>query len=105
MGGDYVFAPSSKNHNHSSMYIAQKTFTAEKLPYAELDKDHWVEFKAPQGEKGAKGDIGPKGDTGASGADGKTGASGADGKTGAKGADGKTGAKGDTGNTGAKGDT
>merc|ERR1711988_502269 len=37
--GDYVFAPSSKDPNHDSMYIAAKTFTALKSPSKELDKN------------------------------------------------------------------
>ena len=56
--GDYVFAPSSKDPTHDSMYIAEGTFTALKAPSKELDEKHWVEFKAPQGEKGQPGTPG-----------------------------------------------
>ena len=56
--GDYVFAPSSKDPNHDSMYIAEATFTALEVPSKELDRKHWVEFEAPQGEAGEKGDKG-----------------------------------------------
>ena len=34
------------------MYIAAGKFTALKIPSNELDKKHWVEFKAPEGKHG-----------------------------------------------------
>ena len=68
--GDYVFAPSSKDPTHDSMYIAEGTFTALKAPSKELDKKHWVEFKAPQGEKGQPGTPGTNGKDGRDGHDG-----------------------------------
>ena len=37
------------------MYTAQSTFTAEKEPYKDTNTSHWVEFTAPQGERGEKG--------------------------------------------------
>merc|ERR1712072_1089376 len=42
--GDYVFAPSSKDPNHNSMYIATKTFKATLNPDKQLDGNHWVEL-------------------------------------------------------------
>ena len=52
------------------MYIAEGTFTALKAPSKELDKKHWVEFKAPQGEKGQPGTPGTNGKDGRDGHDG-----------------------------------
>ena len=74
--GDYVFAPSSKDPTHDSMYIAEGTFTALKIPSNELDKKHWVEFKAPQGEKGQPGTPGTNGKDGKDGKDGRNGSDG-----------------------------
>ena len=51
--GDYVFHKSSVD-GHESMYIAEKTFRAAKLPDSDTDSGNWVEFQAPRGEKGAQ---------------------------------------------------
>merc|ERR1711988_1386837 len=89
--GDYVFAPSSKDPKHDSMYIAAKAFTALKSPSEELDKNHWVEFKAPEGKQGVAGKDGVNGHNGR---DGLNGANGKDGTNGKDGADGHDGANG-----------
>merc|ERR1711968_347303 len=62
---DYVFSRSSSNSKKHTMYTAQSTFTAEEEPYKDTNTSHWVEFTAPQGERGEKGDQGEKGDKGA----------------------------------------
>jgi hypothetical protein len=56
--GDYVFSKSSKEgSSHDSMYIVEKaSVVANKLPSKDLDSGNWVEFKAPQGEKGNRGE-------------------------------------------------
>merc|ERR1712072_825307 len=92
--GDYVFSRSKSDQNHDSMWIAETEFSADKFPYLDNNNKHWVEFKAPQGKEGAKGD------TGKEGAKGDTGKEGAKGDVGAKGAKGDVGAKGNTGNAG-----
>merc|ERR1712199_20861 len=96
--GDYVFSRSSSNSKKHTMYTAQSTFTAEEEPYKDTNTSHWVEFTAPQGERGEKGDQGEKGDKGA---EGKKGEKGAEGQKGDKGDQGQ---KGDKGNQGQKGD-
>merc|ERR1712100_69911 len=83
--GDYVFAPSSKDPNHDSMYIAAKTFTALQSPSKELDKNHWVEFKAPEGKQGQPGKDGKDGSNGHDGTNGKAGLNGTNGLRGVKG--------------------
>ena len=83
--GDYVFAPSSKDPNHDSMYIAEATFTALEVPSKELDRKHWVEFEAPQGDTGATGRQGKKGPTGRQGETGVTYRQGETGATGRQG--------------------
>merc|ERR1712178_101500 len=80
--GDYVFAPSSKDPKHDSMYIAAKAFTALKSPSEELDKNHWVEFKAPEGKQGKQGMPGANGHHGKNGRDGVNGIDGRDGHDG-----------------------
>merc|ERR1711968_4232 len=72
--GDYVFSKSSKEGStHDSMYIVEKDkIVATKYPHEDLKSGNWIEFKAPQGEKGAtgaKGDsiVGPKGADGRNG--------------------------------------
>merc|ERR1711861_95456 len=62
--GDYVFSRSSSDSKKHTMYTAQSTFTAEEEPYKDTNTSHWVEFTAPQGERGEKGDQGKKGDKG-----------------------------------------
>ena len=99
--GDYVFAKSSKDH-HDSMYIAEKeTFVATKAPSA--DAANWVEFHAPRGVSGEKGDKGEKGDTGERGLKGDKGLKGQQGEQGLKGEDGKQGKKGEDGHNGKNG--
>merc|ERR1712178_678879 len=80
--GDYVLAPSSKDPKHDSMYIAAKAFTALKSPSEELDKNHWVEFKAPEGKQGKQGMPGANGHHGKNGRDGVNGIDGRDGHDG-----------------------
>ena len=53
--GDYVFSRSSKD-KHDSMFIAKRTFTATKEPRFDTDSGNWVEFHAPRGADGMKGD-------------------------------------------------
>merc|ERR1711990_1271790 len=80
--GDYVFEKSTRNdHEEKTMYIAQKSFTADVEPYKNKN-GAWAEFHAPKGEKGEKGTVGKDGDTGAQGPAGKD---GADGTTGPEG--------------------
>ena len=72
--GNYVFAKSSKDNSHDSMYIAEKYITsADKLPSQDLESGNWIEFKAPQGAKGATGAQGLAGKHGATGATGSRG--------------------------------
>ena len=59
--GDYVFSRSSSDSKKHTMYTAQSTFTAEKEPYKDTNTSHWVEFTAPQGERGEKGTEGDQG--------------------------------------------
>merc|ERR1712178_8049 len=101
--GDYVFAPSSKDPKHDSMYIAEKAFTALKSPSEELDKNHWVEFKAPEGKQGKQGIPGKDGTDGAAGSNGKDGANGKDGTNGKDGINGKDGTNGVNGKDGRDG--
>merc|ERR1711916_385117 len=96
--GDYVFSRSSSNSKKHTMYTAQSTFTAEEEPYKDTNTSHWVEFTAPQGERGEKGDQGQKGEKGDQGQKGEKGAEGQ------KGDKGDQGQKGDKGNKGQKGD-
>jgi len=98
--GDYVFAPSSKDPKHDSMYIAAKAFTALKSPSEELDKNHWVEFKAPEGKQGVAGKDGVNGHDGRDGANGANGRDGVNGHVGPKGDPGVQGEKGEKGNDG-----
>merc|ERR1712072_1274176 len=68
--GDYVFSRSKLDKDHDSMWIAESKFSALKEPWEDNNKNHWVEFKAPQGAKGntgTKGDKGDKGNTGNAG--------------------------------------
>ena len=71
--GDYVFSRSSSNSSKHTMYTAQSTFTAEKEPYKDTNTSHWVEFTAPQGERGEKGDKGDEGKKGDKGDHGQKG--------------------------------
>merc|ERR1712078_723991 len=102
--GDYVFSRSSSNSNKHTMYTAQSTFTAEKEPYNDTNTSHWVEFTAPQGERGEKGDKGDEGKKGDKGDEGKKGDKGDHGQKGDKGDQGQKGDKGDHGQKGDKGD-
>ena len=63
--GDYVFASSTKNDGHNSMYIALDSFTATLTPSE--DTTHWKEFAAPKGEKGDRGPKGLRGPIGETG--------------------------------------
>merc|ERR1711912_203474 len=83
--GDYVFSRSSSDSKKHTMYTAQSTFTAEKEPYKDTNTSHWVEFTAPQGERGEKGDQGEKGDKGNEGKKGEKGDQGQKGEKGQKG--------------------
>merc|ERR1712072_1169871 len=48
-----------ESSTHDSMYIVKAdSVVANKFPYEDLDSGNWVEFKAPQGEKGATGNDG-----------------------------------------------
>ncbi|MBR6838833.1 MAG: collagen-like protein, partial [Alphaproteobacteria bacterium] len=88
--GDYVFAPSTGNNNANSMWIAQ-TQSAEGFISSTQPKNdaaNWVEFTAPQGEKGEQGD---KGETGAQGPQGIQGIQGPQGKQGPIGPQGPAG--------------
>eukprot|EP00944_MAST-04C_sp_MAST-4C-sp1_P016172 g16172.t1 len=101
--GDYVFSKSSKD-NHDSMYIAEKSFTAVKLPHMDLASGNWIEFHAPRGVDGRDGRdgasvVGPTGPKGEAGHDGKDGAPGKDGAS----VVGPTGPKGDRGDAGRDG--
>merc|ERR1711968_338543 len=80
--GDYVFSRSSSDSKKHTMYTAQSTFTAEKEPYKDTNTSHWVEFTAPQGERGEKGDQGEKGDKGNEGQKGDQGERGKKGNDG-----------------------
>ena len=71
--GDYVFSRSSSDSKKHTMYTAQSTFTAEKEPYKDTNTSHWVEFTAPQGERGEKGDKGDEGKKGEKGDQGEKG--------------------------------
>merc|ERR1712134_36554 len=82
--GDYVFSKSSKD-NHDSMYIAERTFNATKEPRFDMDSGNWVEFHAPRGVDGMKGEKGEKGNDSKKGDRGITGAQGEKGTTGAQG--------------------
>merc|ERR1711916_120481 len=99
--GDYVFSRSSSDSKKHTMYTAQSTFTAEKEPYKDTNTSHWVEFTAPQGDQGEKGDKGNEGQKGEKGDQGQKGEKGAEGQKGDKGDQGQ---KGDKGNQGQKGD-
>ena len=59
--GDYVFAKSTTG-NHNTMFVAEKTFVAKKVPSQDLG--NWEEFYAPQGKHGDTGPQGDKGDQG-----------------------------------------
>merc|ERR1712167_279057 len=97
----YVFSRSSDSSTSDSMYIAEKeNFTANKLPYQDLDSGSWVEFKAPRGAAGRDGKDGKKGDKGDTGLKGEKGDVGTTGATGVKGKDGQKGDKGATGERG-----
>merc|ERR1711981_873942 len=74
--GNYVFASSSKDPTHDSMYIAEGSFLANKLPSQQLDNNHWVEFKAPEGKQGSMGITGNQGVKGLKGSEGKQGVKG-----------------------------
>ena len=80
-----MFAKSSKG-NYNTMFVAEKTFTAEKIPSNDLG--NWEEFQAPKGERGLKGDTGPHGTPGTNGAKGDAGPKGDTGEQGGKGNDG-----------------
>merc|ERR1712139_131539 len=81
--GNYVFSRSSESSTHDSMYIVKAdSVVANKLPYEDLDSGNWVEFKAPQGEKGGTGNKGEKGAQGATGNKGEVGGTGAKGEKG-----------------------
>ena len=63
--GHYVFAKSSKDNKHDSMYIAKDIAAANYAsPAEDLDSGNWVEFKAPQGERGERGATGIQGQKG-----------------------------------------
>merc|ERR1711916_73157 len=98
--GDYVFSRSSSDSKKHTMYTAQSTFTAEKEPYKDTNTSHWVEFTAPQGDQGEKGDKGNEGQKGEKGDQGQKGEKGAEGQKGVKGDQGQ---KGDQGERGKKG--
>ena len=83
--GDYVFYKSSKG-DHDSMFVAQDNFKAF-LPPGK-DTKHWLEFRAPAGEKGEPG------------RDGRDGVIGDKGEKGEPGRDGRDGVKGDKGDKG-----
>merc|ERR1712072_1327007 len=85
------------------MYIAAATFTAAEFPSKELDKHHWIEFKAPEGKDGKQGTPGTNGKDGTNGHDGKAGKDGNNGHDGKNGADGKGGKDGVNGINGAPG--
>merc|ERR1712167_308467 len=89
--GEYVFSKSSKD-NHDSMYIAKKSFVANKKPHLDLDSGNWVEFHAPRGVKGEHGDRGLPGVTGPAST-----------VPGPRGITGLRGAKGDKGDKGLRG--
>ena len=103
--GNYVFAKSSKNSKHDSMYIAKKDIAAANYasPAEDLGSGNWVEFKAPQGERGERGATGIQGQKGDQGTVGLMGPTGIDGKQGLPGRDGATGLKGDKGDKGDQG--
>merc|ERR1712072_1539091 len=83
--GNYVFAKSSKDSTHDSMYIAQKNITfTTKNPSNDLDSGNWIEFKAPQGATGAQGEQGLVGANGTKGDQGLPGPRGATGLQGSK---------------------
>merc|ERR1712072_813226 len=100
--GEYLFSKSSKD-NHDSMYIAKKSFVANKKPHLDLDSGNWVEFHAPRGVKGENGDRGLPGIAGEKGATGVQGAQGMKGDQGMKGNDGQKGERGERGATGMQG--
>merc|ERR1712072_1114266 len=76
------------------MYIAKKSFVANKKPHLDLDSGNWVEFHAPRGVKGENGDRGLPGIAG------EKGATGATGDRGMKGDEGQKGERGERGNDG-----
>lgn len=65
-----------------------------------FDKNSFVDFKGPKGDKGDPGPQGPKGDTGPQGPKGDKGPQGEKGNDGAPGEKGEQGPKGDKGETG-----
>eukprot|EP00942_MAST-04A_sp_MAST-4A-sp1_P015099 g15099.t1 len=94
--GDYVFAKSSKGQ-YDSMYIAEKeTFVATKSPYLDLNSGNWVEFHAPRGIAGDKGERGLKGEKGERGLKGEKGTNGKQGPQGERGLNGTTGLDGES---------
>ena len=96
--GDYVFHTGRTGGD--AMFIAQRSFKAASVP----SKDHtnWLQFQAPRGRPGEKGEPGKAGANGEKGEPGKAGAE----RTGEPGRDGKDGATGPRGEpgTGIKGD-
>ena len=63
--GDYVLLHQVKIQIMIQCTLLKKTFTALKVPYNELDKNHWMEFQAPRGETRRPGkDQGPNGNDG-----------------------------------------
>merc|ERR1712178_454808 len=98
--GDYVFSRSSSSSTKHTMYTAQSTFVAVVYPHLDTSPNHWVEFTAPQGERGLPGAAGA---TGAAGQKGDKGDKGLQGEKGEKGVQGERGVAGATGATGAQG--
>ncbi|MBP7496721.1 MAG: collagen-like protein [Bacteroidales bacterium] len=102
--GDYVFDRSSVNASVASMWICKLSLTSSIHPH--LDTDHWVEFQAPQGPTGPKGEQGiqgPKGDKGEIGIQGPKGDQGIQGIQGLKGDKGEQGVQGPKGDKGDQG--
>ena len=104
--GDYVFHQGRKGGD--AMFIAQGSFKALSVP--SKDPTNWLQFQAPRGRPGEKGESGAPGvdgKDGRPGVDGKQGRIGKDGKPGEDGrpgVDGKQGSRGPSGGKGDKGD-
>ena len=98
--GDYIFEKSTRNHEEKTMYIAQRSFTANVEPRVDVNGD-WVEFHAPKGPAGEKGEQGIQGAKGEKGEKGETGPQGIQGPQGTAGLRGSTGPKGEQGTPGA----
>ena len=102
---DYVFDQKAQGSQDNSMWICQASspFMSTTHPYE--DGSRWVEFSAPQGEKGDDGERGPTGPTGSQGIQGIQGPTGPTGSQGIQGIQGPTGPTGSQGIQGIQGPT